>query len=423
MKNYSLFVISLVALILSTASAAYARNASDASDASDIGISFELRPSPADLVPEVKAASEPEADAPADDWQAEIKPLQIPSGATSIPVGKDDRTLTEAELPPPPIRAIAPVLAATPSVAPAPQPAPPAVAPTPQPPVELSFESAAVAAAVTAAVADAQPDPVPSSPEAAALPTADQPGVEMTLSLAELESLFRGDTNSLVARAVGSAEGTRTPDGGRTSAYQGHVDPGNGVWNLGTFSYQHGAASPEEADQKQMDRLKLQAQTLRQQAASHQLTLSLEEELNGIDLANQSPRAALSRGGYIERLKQAQEMGLVGSEAVLWARTRSYLDPDTSRWNAPGLGNTVQSITRDQERRQEAIARAMAVTTPPESGPLPPTLPAPAAAEPPEPPLAAAQDQPAPAGNDLPDAARRRDEAIVDQILFLDLSP
>ena len=63
--------------------------------------------------------------------------------------------------------------------------------------------------------------------------------------------IFEDGSNSLVARTVGSAEGTRQSDGEHTQAYYGHVDPGNGVWNLGTFSYQHGAESPAAADEKQ----------------------------------------------------------------------------------------------------------------------------------------------------------------------------
>ncbi|MDX2096646.1 MAG: hypothetical protein SFW36_02635, partial [Leptolyngbyaceae cyanobacterium bins.59] len=174
-----------------------------------------------------------------------------------------------------------------------------------------------------------------------------------------LQELFLGDTTSLVAKAVGAAEGTRTPSGQRTQAYYGHHDPGNGVWNLGTFSYQHGARSPQEADRKQLQRLERQAQVLRRQAATYKLELSLAEELNGIDLANQSPRAALDRG-YIKRLKQAREKGLTGSEAVIWARTHAYQDPETGRWNAPGLGNTPASIRRDQRRRYEAVRQAIA---------------------------------------------------------------
>ena len=172
--------------------------------------------------------------------------------------------------------------------------------------------------------------------------------------------LFEGDADSLVARAVGSAEGTRTPEGGYTAAYYGHSDPGNGVWNLGSFSYQHGARSPEEADKKQLKRLKTQAGDLKQQAEDKGLRLSLQEELNGIDLANQAPLAALDRG-YIDWLHQARQLNMPEDEAVLWARTRSFLDPDTGKWNAPGLGNQVYSISHDQARRQRAIAQAIEV--------------------------------------------------------------
>ncbi|MEM9908956.1 MAG: hypothetical protein AAF921_28505, partial [Cyanobacteria bacterium P01_D01_bin.44] len=173
------------------------------------------------------------------------------------------------------------------------------------------------------------------------------------------QHIFEGGSDSLVARIVGSAEGTRTADGNRTTAYYGHVDPGNGVWNLGTFSYQHGANSPEEADVKQLARLQRQGNTLEQKATLNGIQLSLLERLNGLDLANQSPRAALERGGYIERLAEARQQGLDGADAILWARTHAYMDPDTQRWNAPGLGNTRQSITRDQDRRLRAINRAL----------------------------------------------------------------
>lgn len=174
-------------------------------------------------------------------------------------------------------------------------------------------------------------------------------------------ALFAGGSDSLVAKAVGSAEGTRTPEGDRTKAYYGHTDPGNGVWNLGSFSYQHGADSPEHADVKQLQRLQTQLDKLQQKAEALGVQLSLEETLNGVDLANQSPRAALDRGGYVERLKQARDMGFSGEDAILWARVRSYLDPDTQQWSAPGLGNTLESITHDQDRRMRQVNRAIAL--------------------------------------------------------------
>lgn len=171
--------------------------------------------------------------------------------------------------------------------------------------------------------------------------------------------IFNGGSSSLVARTVGSAEGTRMSDGGNTPAYYGHTDPGNGVWNLGTFSYQHGARSPEEADEKQLTRLRYQGLQLEEKAAGLGVKLSLEAKLNGIDLANQAPLAALDRGGYIERLAEANRLGMQGEKAILWARTHAYIDPDTQTWDAPGLGNNISSISQDQERRAIAISRAL----------------------------------------------------------------
>ena len=182
----------------------------------------------------------------------------------------------------------------------------------------------------------------------------------LELALNPWSNLFVGDSDSLVARAIGNAEGTRSATGGLTRAYYGHRDPGNQVWNLGTFSYQHGAASPGEADQRQLKRLQSQVQVLQKRALKHGLTLSLEETLNGLDLANQSPLAAIGRVGYVERLVEAKAKGNTGAEAIVVARTRSYINPETQRWNAPGLGNTEASIRRDQERRTRAVAQSLA---------------------------------------------------------------
>ena len=187
--------------------------------------------------------------------------------------------------------------------------------------------------------------------------------VASTRSWDSIQAMFAGGTDSLVARAVGSAEGTRTPEGHKNPAYFGHIDPGNGVWNMGTFSYQHGANTPEEADAKQLKRLQRQTEVLRQKAEAKGLALSQEELLNGIDLANQAPLAALDRGGYLDWLEEAHSLGMSGSDAIVWARTRAFIDPDTRRWNAPGLGNNVYSISHDQERRANAIARAMTATS------------------------------------------------------------
>ncbi len=173
--------------------------------------------------------------------------------------------------------------------------------------------------------------------------------------------IFEGGPNSLVARAVGSAEGTRRPDGGKNPAYYGHRDPGNAKWNLGSFSYQHAARSPEDADQRQLNRLQTQDQMLQQKAAAQGLTLTLEERMNGLDLANQAPLAALDRGGYIDRLKEARDRGLRGDEAILVARVNSYREPSTNLWDAPGLGNNEADIRHDQARRMDAVRDALTI--------------------------------------------------------------
>ncbi|HEY9751675.1 MAG TPA: hypothetical protein V6C46_01885, partial [Coleofasciculaceae cyanobacterium] len=186
-------------------------------------------------------------------------------------------------------------------------------------------------------------------------------------ALPDQAKLFAGGADSLVARTVGHAEGTRGVDGSKTAAYYGHTDPGNGVWNIGSFSFQHcGAAaytctSPEEADRHQLRRLEGQAEAMRQRATVAGVQLSLEAELNGIDLANQAPAAALGQPGYVEWLDRAGEKGMQGQEAVLWARVSAYWDPQLNDWNAPGLGNSEASITHDQRRRMMAIARVLEV--------------------------------------------------------------
>ncbi|MFM7448383.1 MAG: hypothetical protein ACKO24_07285 [Leptolyngbyaceae cyanobacterium] len=215
-------------------------------------------------------------------------------------------------------------------------------------------------AATTATPLSFNPSPPTPLPLKPALPD------QAKLGVAEKQyELFTGGADSLVARTVGHAEGTRGVDGSKTAAYYGHTDPGNGVWNIGSFSFQHcGAAaytctSPEEADRHQLRRLEGQAAAMRQRATMAGVQLSLEAELNGIDLANQAPAAALGQPGYVEWLDRAGEKGMQGQEAVLWARVSAYWDPQIKGWNAPGLGNSESSITHDQRRRMMAIARVL----------------------------------------------------------------
>lgn len=174
--------------------------------------------------------------------------------------------------------------------------------------------------------------------------------------------IFEGGSDSIVTYSVGATEGTRTPTGGKNRAYWGHWDPGNGVWNKGSFSYQHcPTCTPEEADRRQLARLKVQDRQLQAQAKRKGLVLTLEERLNGIDLANQAPLAALDIGGYIDRLAQVKRKGITGDRAILEARVWSYWSPYSNYWAAPGLGNNEADITHDQNRRMGMIREAIAV--------------------------------------------------------------
>jgi hypothetical protein len=209
-----------------------------------------------------------------------------------------------------------------------------------------------------------QPPPAPKLPPLATPRRSGRP-ISAEIRMARQVELFAGGANSLVSRTVGHAEGTRGVNGGKTRAYRGHVDPGNGVWNLGSFSFQHcreaayQCSTPEEADVYQLRRLQNQSQSLLTQAQQLGLQLTTLEQLNGIDLANQAPLAALGNPGYVALLRAAQARGLRGTDAVLWARLYSYWNSQTQQWDAPGLGNTTNRIRDDQYRRMAAIAAAL----------------------------------------------------------------
>ncbi|HLL06214.1 MAG TPA: peptidoglycan-binding domain-containing protein [Myxococcaceae bacterium] len=177
--------------------------------------------------------------------------------------------------------------------------------------------------------------------------------------------------NSLISRAIGHSEGTRSLDGGKTNAYYGHTDPGNGVRNQGTFSYQHGAASPEAADQAQLARFRQQQPGY--EAAARAAGLDPANPLLAatfFDLYTQAPLAATGRGGLLDQLPQLAAKGLT-RENLIEARVQSYYNPDTGRLDAPGLGNTESGVRRDQARRTDALMAVLAREG--LAGPTPPT--------------------------------------------------
>lgn len=426
MKNFALWVLGLIALILGGATAA---------DAASPNLSFDLAPpismaaAPASEFnsasispsPELGRSPEPESSptvasiAAGETAPSSTDRLPLPEAAIDPPIGypPDD---SFADLPPPTYS-----VAQTPA-APTPSPEPPVASPPPAPPVEpappvaavpslpaleLSFNPPPVGSPPVT-IATASPTP-PATPPATAPSTSSPPLPAQNLAAStqySLEGLFQGNSDSLVARAVGSAEGTRTPDGERNPNYFGHTDPGNGVWNMGTFSFQHGADTPEEADQKQLQRLRGQAEQMEEKAVAKGMQLTLRESLNGIDLANQAPQAVLGQSGYVDWLAEAYASGKDSSDAILSARVNSFLDPATQTWNAPGLGNSEDSITHDQSRRMQMIDQAIAAYEQQPNQPLIAQQPAPSPVPPaPTPPSSIPTASPVPTASPAPSPA------------------
>jgi len=169
------------------------------------------------------------------------------------------------------------------------------------------------------------------------------------------EDLF-ATADSVGAIAIGVAEGTRTPSGGYTDLYFGHTDPGNAKYNLGTFAYQHGAYTPEEADRLQLQRLKPWISELQEEAQTVGVHLGTFELVAGVDLINQSPLAGKA---YIQHLKICQQLQRNSKEAVLCARVRSFVNPTTGELEAHGLGSYRSTVRKDQKRRLDAIERVL----------------------------------------------------------------
>ncbi|MGD1904006.1 MAG: hypothetical protein ACFB9N_17410 [Geitlerinemataceae cyanobacterium] len=225
--------------------------------------------------------------------------------------------------------------------------------------------------------------PLTPPPIAALPPEADQPDATAPTIAVLPEDWWSQGSASPVAVALGAAEGTRRPDGGKNPAYYWHTDPGNGANNFGTFSWQHlspaqtesvrrarSAAAKrdisaslglaESADRAAFARVGLFHDRLRDRAKQREIALTRRELLNGMDLANQSPLAGLSPMGYIDRLAQMRSRFSDADEQILEARVWSFWHPQRNRWDAPGLGNTYESIRHDQARRMAAIDAALA---------------------------------------------------------------
>ncbi|WP_204140318.1 M23 family metallopeptidase [Halomicronema sp. CCY15110] len=147
--------------------------------------------------------------------------------------------------------------------------------------------------------------------------------------------------------AIGNAEGVVNPDCTPNQNYWGHGD--SGFLNLGAFSYIHGAASPEEADAKQLERLRaIEPEFDRQAQEKWGQPLSKAAKLAALDLQNQSPKAAQD---FIHHLPTYDPT----PQQIINARATAFVNPITGKLEAPGLDNDWGRVKRDQKRRLDNL--------------------------------------------------------------------
>lgn len=204
--------------------------------------------------------------------------------------------------------------------------------------------------------------------------TSDQHGRPLAGSTFNLRDAFNPalGSNAPGAIIIGNAEGNRTPDGGFTPFYYGHTDPGNGVWNTGSFSHQNhrGILAPEAADAFELTRLRTRLDPFETAATNAGLDPNNPLlSMSYLDTYNQSPRAAQYFLDNISQLS-GQEITI---DSIVALRSGYFVNHDTGLRN-PGRGGGLLAIanrnrisystevTRDQTRRENAVQRALTRT-------------------------------------------------------------
>jgi len=224
---------------------------------------------------------------------------------------------------------------------------------------------------------DAAPEPAPRRTPPAATPAPAANGG----ATADVRTMFdpRLGSRARGAIIIGQAEGTRTPTGGFRPAYYGHIDPGNGVPNRGSFSLQNaGNLTPEQADARQLERLGQQIPAFETAARAAGLDPNNATLATGyLDLYNQSPTAARR---FLDQIGTLRETG-VTRQSVTDLRVASYVNRETGErftfpsgaragsgfvniartalGRAPTEAEVQRTIRADQSRRMRAMDAAI----------------------------------------------------------------
>lgn len=150
-----------------------------------------------------------------------------------------------------------------------------------------------------------------------------------------------------IAIAIGNAEGTRTCSGGKTRAYQAHLDPGDRKANRGTFSAAprgNGITpdmTPEQADISYIG-------NLNRHMDKDKFTGDRLAVANYFDLGVQAPATLRD---YIKNIKSGQP--------IVQARVNAFRRSDGSI-DAAGFGHSEARLTADQKRRYDRISECLA---------------------------------------------------------------
>ncbi|PSN13963.1 hypothetical protein C7293_13805 [filamentous cyanobacterium CCT1] len=150
-------------------------------------------------------------------------------------------------------------------------------------------------------------------------------------------------SDDLLKRAIGRAEGTRDRNGNPTAAFGGHTDPGNRKRNLGSFSYQHGAPSPDEADRRWLEVLRKAEPEIQAQAtAKFGQPLSKTALVAALDGYTQSPDAGKRFVPHLPTHDPSPEQ-IIAARAAALAESRRVF---------PG---GPLNVSADQQRRVNAL--------------------------------------------------------------------
>ncbi|UBF29890.1 hypothetical protein K9N68_37400 (plasmid) [Kovacikia minuta CCNUW1] len=191
-----------------------------------------------------------------------------------------------------------------------------------------------------------------------------------SFKITETDNLVLNDlkiTDEVIIRVVGAAEGNLDNKGRKNKSYYGHTDPGDRRHNLGAFSFSpsregQSITDPEKATDWYLNkRIKPRMKSLITQAERAGLELNSLAFLNAVDLAVQSPEAALgwSNGGNkgfllnLKDLSEGMKKGIT-NDAILKARVESFRNQKI-RGEKYQAWTGKQGLIRDQGRRMGEI--------------------------------------------------------------------